>query len=389
MSEPHVSQEVRPIIRIVICGFGEIASKAHFPAIQRVPHQFRLVAIVDPNTESVQQRLSKSSHPNASDILVYKTLLDCINDMKQSIDAISVCTPSSVTLNLAQTALECNSYGRNNIHVLVEKPPGNWRRLQRLKHLAMCSKSAFFTAYHTAACVGHKHIVQWLNAHIHELQSVHVTWKESVRKWHPKQYWITKKQMSKTDNDASADSDKTKEDEYCAAEGVLDMVFNPLSLLHALLGQLTYRSSTLIVPSNWETPIEGTFELAISCHGAHDENKTDGIPVTGDFAWNYEPSDSSNDDGEDDSEEIWNIYFQSAKSALHLKDGGSQVYVDGHRVTTQPTSAYPLQPEYENLYDRFYNLVCQRKCHVDDATPKLLEEIQINSARSVGPPYNL
>ena len=80
---------------------------------------------------------------------------------------------------------------------------------------------------------------------------------------------------------------------------------------------------------------------------------------------------------------------QGAKSVLHLKDGGSQVYVDGQRVTTQPTSSYPLKPEYENLYDRFYNLVCQRKCHVDDATPRLLEEIQDNAARSVGPPYNL
>ncbi|CAB9508773.1 1-dehydrogenase [Seminavis robusta] len=348
-------QGAKTTVNIVLGGFGEIATKAHLPAIQRSDNNFRLVAIVDPNRDAALERLSHFSL-SEEDIGVYQSLSSCLQDCNHyDIDAVAVCTPSTVTLDLALVAIRAGK------HVLVEKPPGDWRRLREIKQMAEGQQLAFFTAYHTAACVGYPLAKSWLNKNLDSLQKVHVTWKESVKKWHPGQIWVTRKGTSAVQG----------------CDGVLDIVFNPLSLLYALLGPLTYQESNLEVPKNWETPIAGSFNLIAA-------NNDKGIPVTGDFAWNYEPASGAGPG------EIWTIDFESSNSSvMSLQDGGNQEYVDSERVTSEPTAPYPLKPEYENIYRTFANLIETSTSSVDDTTPKLLEEIQGNAEIRSGPPYEL
>ena len=117
---------------------------------------------------------------------------------------------------------------------------------------------------------------------------------------------------------------------------------------------------------------------------AFSNGSNDTIPVTGEFAWDYEPQGSSGG-----PEELWQIEFHSTTSTLSLKEGGCQAFIDGRRVTTQPTAAYPLEPEYQNLYKQFMTLIAERACAVDETTPRLLQEIQEKAERSIGPPYKL
>lgn len=358
-SASSVADTNESAIWVVICGFGEIANKSHLPAIVKSNGKFRLAAIVEPNRQMALERLvvfSSTYSLDTKDISVYTSLPECLSALKDSAihcDAVSVCTPLKVTLDLAQEALEAGK------HVMVEKPPGDWRKLQSLEKLAERQHVTLFTAYHTAACVGLDHIKQWLQKHSGSLESVQVNWKESVRKWHPGQTWVTQKNPIGN---------------FC--EGVLEMVFNPLSLLVAVLGRLEFMSSRLVIPSNWETPISGEFKLVTSS-----SNKK--VSLTGSFAWDYEPETSGA------PEEIWTMTFHATTSTMHLEDGGSQVYVDGHRITTQPTAEYQLGPEYGNLYRQFSTLIANKACAVDDITPRLLQQIQEEAVCDVGPPYQL
>lgn len=346
-------------VRIAICGFGEIATKAHLPAISRsCGGLFRLAAVVDPDRATVAEKLGNLLPSENCAVRLYRSLSECLADAEDaaiSLDAVSVCTPSTVTLDLAHNALEAGK------HVLVEKPPGDWKRLKGLRELAASRQVTLFTAYHTAVCVGLPHSQEWLRTHARDLKQVRVIWKESVRKFHPCQVWVTKKDPSTN-----------------ACEGVLDIVFNPLSLLFALLGPLEFQSSSLTVPSNWETPISGSFSLTATAPESGGV-----IPVTGDFAWDYEP------DEPDEPEEIWTVSFRTPTSTLLLTDGGSQVYVDGRRVTTQPTAAYPLEPEYENLYCQFASLIASKQSAADETTPRLLQEIQAGAIWNSCPAYDI
>lgn len=348
---------------IAICGFGEIATKAHLPAILKASGQYRVVAIIDPNREMAVTRLGHFGL-SEKDVAVYQGLAECLGDFnskksskRTTLDAVAVCTPSLVTLDLAAEALQAGK------HVLVEKPPGDWRRLFGLQSVAQNQRIAFFTAYHTAACVGLPHAKEWLTARANSLEKIQVTWKECVRKWHPGQEWVTRKNPAGN-----------------VCEGVLDIVFNPLSLLFALLGPMQFRASTLVVPSNWETPISGSFALTANTNTGNIP-----IPVNGEFGWDYERAAS---DGEG-PDEIWTIDFHGQSSVLSLQEGGCQVYRDGQRVTTQSTAAYPLGPEYQNLYKQFSTLVANRSCAVDDTTPRLLQEIQDKATRGTCQAYNM
>ena len=336
--------------RIAICGFGEIASKAHLPAILKAKDRFQLAAIIDPELDAARRKFAAFSVPieNNIEIPFYQKLSDCLAN-ETTVTTVAICTPSSVTLDLAAIALQAGK------HVLVEKPPGDWRRLAGLEEIARKQQVTFFTAYHTAACIAFPIAKEWL--HANELCKVHVTWKESVRKWHPGQVWVTEKNPAAN-----------------TCEGVLDMVFNPLSLLYALLGPLEFQSSHLSVPSNWETPIAGTFQLSANTNDTI-------VPVSGEFAWDYEPTAQGTD-------EIWSIDLYSSSSVLQLREGGCQAFIDGRRVTTEPTPSYPLETEYENLYERFSTLILDSTSLVDETTPRLLQELQNKASRSVCDEYH-
>jgi L-arabinose 1-dehydrogenase len=321
----------------VIVGYGEIARKAHTPALLgQQEENCRIVALVDTRhpTELVIPR-------NLGPVPVYRKLESAILHHPE-INVASFCTPQSVTLDLAMEAVE-----RYGLHVLLEKPPGDHTRLPLLLQRAQQSHNkpiTVFTAYHSTAPPGLPHIQEWIRLHSPHITHISMEWRENVQKWHPGQEWVT-----------------TRE-----GLGVLDILFNPLSLLvYVLPAAPTFVQATLMRPANWESPIAGNAQL-----------QSGNTPIHAEFDWNYRPR---NRDG---PEEIWNITFtasmpgqRNTTTVMRIQDGGAQVYVDNEKLTTEPTAEYMIGPEYVRLYERFFQLIKEGSSYMDSTTPRLVQEI--------------
>ncbi|KAL3912218.1 MAG: hypothetical protein SGILL_006972, partial [Bacillariaceae sp.] len=234
------------------------------------------------------------------------------------------------------------------LHVLLEKPPGNYRRLPLLLEEASANipPTTVFTAYHSSTPPGRPHIQAWIEQHAPNITTIHIEWKENVQKWHPGQHWITTRD----------------------GLGVLDIVFNPLSLLVNVLPSdhpLVLESAQLRRPTNWVSPLSGIAKI-----------RSGTIAITADFAWDYIPKDDKT------PEELWNVTCTAtansgsvSTSTMRIQDGGAQVYVDGTRVTTEPTAEYTIGPEYVNLYDMLVKLMNEGNSYIDATTPKLIQEM--------------
>jgi L-arabinose 1- dehydrogenase len=341
----------------VIIGYGEIASKAHTPAIEQRVDCCTIKAIVDIDPTMASSRLSKYSKQKS---ITCFTSLSSALQRHPDITAASICTPQSVTMDYAY---ETVSLG---LHTLLEKPPGDYTRLPGLLEMAKQKKVTVFTAYHSTVPPGITYIQEWIQQNRSSITKINIEWKENVRKWHPNQQWVT-----------------TRE-----GMGVLDILFNPLSLLVYVLphGPPQFVSANLTRPSNWQSPISGRVYMLSSASPGQKP-----ISIQAEFAWDYEPSITTTD-----PEEIWNIAFEATRtispemsSTIVIKDGGAQVYIDNNRVTTQPTAEYRIGPEYVHLYSRFVNLIQRGESYVDGTTPYLINEILEKGDWSVTREYNI
>ena len=332
------------LYNIVIVGYGEIARKAHTSAILQRNGDCRIVALVDVRD---REELLPSIPQEIVHVPIYPTLQDAVNEHPEC-NVASICTPQQFTLDLAFEAIKLG------LHVLLEKPPGDYRRLPLLLGEAIKKRDpplSVFTAYHSSAPPGLPHIQKWLQHwNEQEITSVKITWKENVKKWHPGQDWIA-----------------TRE-----GLGVLDILFNPLSLLvHVMTtsdgtDQIQLEEAHLNRPSNWESPISGTASM-----------RAGEVPIEAFFAWEYIANAATND-----PEEIWDIVMTAKaktdsanSSTMAIKDGGAQVYIDGEKVTTESTADYMIGPEYVNLYEIFVKLMNEGRSYIDATTPRLIQEI--------------
>jgi len=422
-------------LRILIVGYGEIARQAHLPALQ-LRSDSLIVGLVD--TIFSEEEVAHNDHVSdgSPSPLKFASVRDACRYFGGSIHAVSICTPKTVTLSVAWDVLKIAT--SNNewklLGILLEKPPGdNIDDLKRLVQYARSHGTSIFTACHTTVCPARKIIDAWLlcadapaaqaecnnnvpmtmvpnKIYNRRLESVHITWKESVRKWHPGQTWISKE----------------------SGGGVTDILFNPLSLIVSLFSlslsttlkcdldkeisiestdqsrTISLISADLVRPCNWEAPISGCAELLMyvplndNAKGTTADIEVIEVPITADFAFDYEPfPDSCKEE-----EEIWNIKFVESVSEINestsnqrcltLKDGGAQVYIGSQKVTTEPTAEYPLLPEYEALYDQFIGLIRMNLSEsskfapsiVDRTTSALLKEITRVGDYNVGPPYD-
>ena len=341
----------------VIVGYGEIASKAHTPAIEQRA-DCNIQAIVDINPTAASLLLSKSS--KKKNIPCYTSLSSALQQ-HPDINAASICTPQSATMDYAYESVEL--YG---LHTLLEKPPGDHTRLPRLLEIAKEKNVTVFTAYHSTVPPGIPYIQEWVQQNHSSITKIKIEWKENVRKWHPNQQWVTTRD----------------------GLGVLDILFNPISLLVYVLpnGPPQFVSANLIRPSNWQSPISGTVSMLSTSSTTGQRS----IPIGAEFAWDYEPSLTKTD-----PEEIWDISFEATTTTsskittMVIKDGGAQVYIDDDRVTTEPTADYMIGPEYVNLYSRFVHLIQQGESYVDGKTPSLIHEIMEQGKWSVTKEYKI
>lgn len=203
--------------------FGEIATMAHRPAIEKVD-EFCL-------TVGCDVRAAKKGRHN---FVAYTELdqaieavLKAARKSKEQASA-TVATPQAVTLQIAEMLIAAG------IPTMVEKPPGNPVRLDRLANDARRKRVTLLTGYHSAACPGMKHILQWFADNKDAgFSDISFVWKESAAKWHRGQDWVTKREGA----------------------AVMDMFFNPISLLVHVLGSvgmtLHYEVADLEAPGNW------------------------------------------------------------------------------------------------------------------------------------------
>ena len=292
-----------PRIKIAIVGLGKIARDQHVPALA-ANEQFELIAVA-----SQHSRLE--GLPHYTDL---ETLLRAVPE----VSAVALCTTPQVRYDTARYALQ---QGR---HVLLEKPPGmTVTEVLELARLATQKQLALFATWHSRHARAVQPARAWLAGRT--LRSVRVDWKEDVRVWHPGQTWIWR----------------------AGGLGVFDPGINALSILTRIIpGGLILKDADLSFPSNCETPIAASLQLA--CAG--------GAPVHMqlDFLHPGNP--------------CWDITVDTDGGRLQLLMGGSVMRLDDQPVATAPAEEYP------GLYAQFAQLVRAREIDVDLAPLQLVAD---------------
>jgi D-galactose 1-dehydrogenase len=292
-----------PVIKIAIVGLGKIARDQHVPALA-ASGSFQLVAVASPHS-----RLE--GLPGYADI---QALLQAL----PSVSAVALCTTPQVRYQTARYCLQQRQ------HVLLEKPPGmTVSEVLALVQLAQQQGVALFASWHSRHARGVEPARAWLAAR--RIREATVHWKENVRVWHPGQTWIWK----------------------AGGLGVFDPGINALSILTRIIpGGLFLKDAELAYPSNCETPIAATLQLADSA----------GAPVRMelDFLHTGAPS--------------WDIDIETEGGQLRLSKGGSEMAIDGRSVDSAASMEYP------NLYAHFAELVRAARLDVDLAPLQLVAD---------------
>ncbi|WP_028227476.1 Gfo/Idh/MocA family protein [Paraburkholderia ferrariae] len=277
---------MNPSWKLAIAGVGKIARDQHLPAIAANPG-FTLVAC--------------SSRNAKVDGVRNYTGLDALLAAEPGLDAVSLCAPPQVRYAQARAALLA---GR---HVMLEKPPGaSVSEVEALRVLARAQGRTLFATWHSRCASAVEPARAWLANRA--IRSVHVRWKEDVRRWHPGQQWIWEP----------------------GGLGVFDPGINALSIVTRMLPrEVLLRAATLHIPADCATPIAAELDCL----------DTDGVPVRAEFDWRHGPV------------EQWEIDVETADGLLAISEGGKRMTIAGEPVALEP------QREYPALYERFHWLI--------------------------------
>jgi predicted dehydrogenase len=282
------------VIRVAIIGFGKIAADQHLPAIAADP-RFELVAVATP-----------AGDPGVG-VPWYSDAAELLAAMDGAADAIAICTPPSARHDFARDALLAG------FDVLLEKPPTTTLgELDALEALAREGGRVLYTAWHSQFAPGVAPAAALLADAA--IDSLHISWREDVRKWHPGQEWIWN----------------------AGGFGVFDTGINALSILSRVATMpLLVRSATLSVPHNRQAPIAATIDFI-------------GGDWRAEFDWRF------------DAGEEWIIHIVTRDGRrIELRDGGARLTVDGIDQALDEDSEYP------QIYDRFATLIDARASEVD------------------------
>jgi D-galactose 1-dehydrogenase len=280
--------------RVALVGIGKIARDQHIPAIAGSA-DFELAATASRNAriEGVDAYGDLGS------------LLECRPD----VSCISLCTPPQARYADARRAIEA---GR---HVMLEKPPGaTLSEVDDLAALADARGVTLFATWHSRHAAAVAAARDWLAGKT--VRTIHVTWKEDVRRWHPGQEWIWQ----------------------AGGLGVFDPGINALSVLTAIFPRpLHLARAELSFPANRDTPIAA--QLAFRDPG--------GAEVDVEFDWRQQ------------GPQTWDIRALTDAGEAVLADGGARLTVDDRESAAGPDREYP------RLYARFAELLDARASDVD------------------------
>ena len=233
---------------------------------------------------------------------------------------------------MAVAALEA---GRD---VLLEKPPAaTLGEVERMLDAARSSGAGLFATWHSRFAPAVAPAKAWLADRA--VHSVHIAWKEDVRRWHPGQAWIWGP----------------------GGFGVFDPGINALSILTEILpGPFLLDRARLLVPENRQTPIAA--DLAMT--GAT------GFPVTVDLDWRQE------------GPQTWDITVEAEGGQLQLSAGGAAMLVDGAEVAREPEREYPA------IYRRFAAVVGARTIDVDASPLRIVADAFLLGERQATEPFH-
>ncbi len=301
-------------LRIAIVGFGKIARDQHVGAIAATPGA-TLAAVASRN----------ASLPGLPHFATIEELLQ----KGPPIDAVSLCTPPQVRRAQAAAALAAGK------HVMLEKPPGTGvAELDPLIAMAAGAKRTLFATWHSRYAPAVEPARQWLTDR--HIKSVHISWKEDVRVWHPGQGWIWEP----------------------GGLGVFDPGINALSILTRILPK-PVTAAELAFPANCQAPIAANLNLT----------DISGLPVTAEFDFRQTGSQS------------WDILVDTDQGRLTLSSGGAHMAVNGKVLAEGPDE------EYRGLYRRFVALATAGASDVDLAPLRLVADAFLLGRRTIVEPF--
>ncbi|MEY9758149.1 Gfo/Idh/MocA family protein [Bradyrhizobium yuanmingense] len=303
-------------LRIAIVGFGKIARDQHVAAIAATPGA-TLAAVASRNAS-----LQGVPHFATIEELLQKG---------PPIDAVSLCTPPQVRRAQAAAALAAGK------HVMLEKPPGTGvAELDPLIAMAAGAKRTLFATWHSRYAPAVEPARQWLTDR--HIKSVHISWKEDVRVWHPGQGWIWEP----------------------GGLGVFDPGINALSILTRILPKPVFvTAAELAFPANCQAPIAANVNLT----------DISGLPVTAEFDFRQTGPQS------------WDILVETDQGRLTLSSGGARMAVDGKVLAEGPDE------EYRGLYRRFVALAATGASDVDLTPLRLVADAFLLGKRTIVEPF--
>jgi D-galactose 1-dehydrogenase len=303
-------------LRIAIVGFGKIARDQHVAAIAATPGA-TLAAIASRNA-------------SLPDLPHFATIEDLLAK-GPPVDAVSLCTPPQVRRAQAVAALSAGK------HVMLEKPPGlSLGELDPLVAMAGEAKRTLFATWHSRFAPAVEPARQWLAAR--QIKSVHISWKEDVRVWHPGQGWIWEP----------------------GGLGVFDPGINALSILTRILPrQVFVTAADLSFPANRAAPIAANLTLT----------DAGGLPITAEFDFRQTGPQS------------WDIVTDTDQGRMTLSGGGARMAVDGTLFAEAP------EAEYRGLYRGFVELAATGESDVDLTPFRLVADAFMLGKRNVVEPF--
>lgn len=303
-------------LRIAIVGFGKIARDQHVGAIAATPG-VTLAAVASRN----------ASLPDLPHFATVEELLE----KGPPIDAVSLCTPPQVRRAQAAAALAADK------HVMLEKPPGaGVAELDPLIAMAAGAKRTLFATWHSRYAPAVEPARQWLAER--RIESVHISWKEDVRVWHPGQGWIWEP----------------------GGLGVFDPGINALSILTRILPKPVFvTAAELAFPANCQAPIAANLTLT----------DISGLPVTAEFDFRQTGPQS------------WDILVETDQGRLALSNGGARMAIDGKVLAEAPDE------EYRGLYRRFVELAATGASDVDLTPLRLVADAFLLGKRTIVEPF--
>jgi len=303
-------------LRIAIVGFGKIARDQHVAAIAATPGA-TLAAVASRNAS-----LQGVPHFATIEELLQKA---------PPINAVSLCTPPQVRRAQAAAALAAGK------HVMLEKPPGTGvAELDPLIAMAAGAKRTLFATWHSRYAPAVEPARQWLTDR--HIKSVHISWKEDVRVWHPGQGWIWEP----------------------GGLGVFDPGINALSILTRILPKPVFvTAAELAFPANCQAPIAANVNLT----------DISGLPVTAEFDFRQTGPQS------------WDILVDTDQGRLTLSSGGARLAVDGKVLAEGPDE------EYRGLYRRFVALAATGASDVDLTPLRLVADAFLLGKRTIVEPF--